>query len=98
MRYFLTFLLCAGCTTIDYSQKDPTWPEHMMTIEHRVSWLEIIKKCSKYTPWYLWPPIACTEWNKNLRECHIYTFFDDKYIQEHERAHCQGYIKHIGED
>lgn len=72
------------------------WPA-LAVAEHRVSWEEMTKRCSKYAP-FGWTPMACSEIRLTTRRCDIWLSADHAapYIIEHERLHCAGH-DHVGD-
>lgn len=85
------FLCVSACTTVDTGKKSPNWPDNMLVIEHKVSMAETISHCWKWAPPGM-IPLACSEWDTNIRECHIWYFAS--FALEHEREHCKGFIFH----
>ena len=75
-------LLCVGsigCTTIDYKVAPPSDFPHLTVIEYYGD-----------VPCFL--SIACTFFNFNKKQCHIYYQPNPaQWVKNHEEAHCRGY-------
>src|SRR5689334_1283954 len=94
IRTVSLLLTLVGCTSVDLEHKASDWPEHMMTVEHKVSFGEVVDRCYKYLPLGLkllgGLPFACAEWDLKTQECHIWYFAE--FALDHEREHCQGFV------
>lgn len=92
----LVVLLAAGCATIDRHHRVPGWPK-LEIVEHYVPHAEMRQRCAKYVGFGM-SPVACAEFDLVNRRCHVWYSADarpSRYIQEHERMHCDGY-DHVG--
>jgi len=94
-RVFLLALLPA-CSTMTHTESPPDWPA-LEVIEHKVSVIDVQKKCFKYlTPvaaaLSLGLTLGCAEVDFAARTCTIYIARgeNDPGIIEHERDHCAG--------
>lgn len=86
-------LILCGCTTTGH-QRVAGWPTDWKVTYHKVAFSEVVDKCSKYSPWWAWPPLACTEFFKD-HSAHVWYVWDSQL--EHEQEHIAGY-EHPGGD
>lgn len=88
----ICFLASAACASIDPQSAPRDWPE--LTIDVRkVSYLEVLKRCSKYSP----APIACAEIHFRTLTCVVWVTPEaPKWVMAHEMGHCSG-ADHYGE-
>lgn len=89
---FFCCLLWAGCASIDPQSAPRDWPR--LTIDVRkVSYLEVLKRCSKYSV----APLACAEIHFRTMTCYVWVTPDaPRWVLDHELGHCHG-ADHFGE-
>ena len=96
MRALMFALLLSGCGSfISTNPPPPDWPKLAVSV-HRVSFYEVLKRCSKYlTPvnrvMGLGLVGGCAEINFGAVRCDIWIPHDaDSMVLEHEMDHCFG--------
>ena len=89
IRALLLCLLVSGCAghlndERPMTQPPSDWPQ-LQIIEGQGS---ILAACSKYTPWFAWPPMGCAEVNFAAGTCTIWAAA--QWVYEEEVKHCVG--------
>lgn len=90
--FALLVLPTQACASINYGSAPQDWPKLKIEVRE-VSQLEVIRRCSKYSP--LSVPLACAEVHFRTVTCVIWiTKGAQKWVMDHEVGHCWGNDHH----